>query len=301
MKSLNNDVLLLITSYLEDEELSFLSEVNKIFCHIVNTYEIIFNKIRTFPTRKTIFKNLLLSEWAIEHQYKKGQQRTLYKNAITYATETTILDSILKKFGKRYLHVELYINALRPNCIKPEQKLQWLRQHYCPYNLLLLNEKIFRISMPPEKLHLRKWIIENLVWNELQLFNIIVEGDLKVFTWVIKSVPYLDKHVFDMCAQIRGRIPMMSWAKKKNIQWTPSTATYAVIGNNKEALIWLLDNKYKFSDEAIIQTISENNVELFEWCLSNNCCLQNYNFLSELIKCKGGISIEFKNVLKPYL
>jgi hypothetical protein len=176
ISKLNYDVAQYMVKFINKNEIIFISETCKFFNCLIKKNQ------KPFPKESFIFSKIKYIDWAIEHDYKIKKSK-MFINAIKYGNVKIIQylnDNILN--SSKYFNSKLYVHAIRKRDI---EFLKWLVKYKCLYDISVLNESL---SSP---LYIHNWIVENLIWNQDQFFNVIKKDDVLSIKWVTSSLPHL--------------------------------------------------------------------------------------------------------------
>ena len=141
---LNDDVILEIIRYVDEDEIIFLQETCTFF------YNIIPRSIMKFPHTDILFSNVKLLQWAIDHHYRVNQVR-MFRIAIQNGN-CSVLDFLYEKYqGYNFLTPKIFNLALDQEDL---DILQWLSDKKCNYVKNSVLEKYYYI----ENIRVKKWL-----------------------------------------------------------------------------------------------------------------------------------------------
>ena len=280
-----SDVIKHMTSYLDNNELFFFINTCKYF------YDM-FNSTVKFPSINFIFRNAKNFKYLYEFKDFKLNRKYFYKYAVKYGKNIDILDYIYDNInGKQYLSYKIFWLSIKYKAIS---KINWLKDHRCPYNETLRYKTYF----DNDDIGIMKWINRELVWDESQLFDFIKDNrNLKDIRWVLNSVSDLKEHICEIASQLNdfnllkwgikhkykitlltpafasrnGNIEMLEYLYKNKCEWNAWTTTEAAENGHFDILKWAYERGCPLESYALIGSISNRNFEIISWLLKNKC------------------------------
>jgi hypothetical protein len=278
MDIFNTDIFFNIFDFLDENQYFIISEVCKYFNYTIKNSK---KKIK-FPKEYYIFSDLKILKWSLLHGYKffKYKNINYYYDLCFKVSENKIkiLNFLYYSVSKK-LNKDLFDIALDARV--SIDVFNWLKNKRCNYSLSLLHRNL---NMSKE---IHKWINTKLIWNELQLFDLMREDNftIKDLSWVINSVPYLKYFIPNIAAQI-GNFEALKFIDKKigsRCQlFTEETIAYAADLGNKEILEWLIEHNCPWNFWTTTTLASNGYLELLEMCLEKGCEINDSSIIDSI-------------------
>ena len=262
LEILNDDVLYVILTFVDKNEIVFLKETCKLFYDALRHFK------TRFPRISYIFSEVKFLEWAIEHDYKIDK-KSMFKKAIRYGKYPDILLQYLQDeidHNPKYLKPSLYTLAIEMNQVNT---IKWLIKNRCLYSSYIFDA--FSESKTT------KWVFENFVWNENQMRNVIQNNNLEELKWVLSSLPFLSDFVCNIAAECNvNRI--LKWAVHNKFVYDEETISNCALNGNLKMIKFLHKNKCDSNQWVIANACSRGHLNVVKWCIKNNYEVSEYAF-----------------------
>ena len=234
MNILNDDVLKYILSFLKNEQITIISEVNSYFNKLIE------NKEKLFPSEKHIYSSLFMFEWALDHEYLfnrsiNNRVKNYIEKSIQNNDNIDILNYISNNFyiNKNNFSGQLYLKA-------------YLMGRYNSYEWLKKNKFKYDCFYTSYNSYITKDIIKDkdLIFDREDFYKVVKTDDINEVKWILDSVYHLRQYV----------------------------CLFASETNSQKVFKWAFHNYFDLNDiESIVENIKENNNnELFCWLLNQH-------------------------------
>lgn len=297
MNRLNDDVISYILEFINTNHYIIVSEVSKYFNFTIKKNHS--EQKDSNASNKYVFSSLSILKWFLSHGYKlnKKKKTSYYKYCILYSSNKikmlNFLYSRLGGLGKSQRESDLFLTAMNTNK-ENTNILNWLKKKRCKYTSFLFTN-LFCMSKENYT-----WIVNNLICDELKLFDLIRQDDfsIKDLVWVTKSIPSLIRHIPNISCQL-GNLEVLKWVYNKfgNKFFSVETIAYAADNGNREILEWLIEINCPWNFWTTSSLASNGNLELLELCLEKGCEINENAVIDSILS--GNIN-SVKLILKKY-
>ena len=265
-----SDVIKHMTSYLDNNELFFFIHTCKYF------YDMFINSRVKFPSIDFIFRNAKNFEFLYEFKDFKISRKCFYKYAVKYGRNLDILDYVYDNInGKQYLDYKIFWH-----CIKNKNicKIEWMKEHRCPYNEHLRYKTYF----DNDNVNLMKWVNTELIWEESQFFDFVKHNrNLNDIRWVLNSVPSLKENICEIASQLND-FDLLKWGIKHNYKITKLTPAFASRNGNMEMLQYLYKNDCEWNAWTTTEASENGYFEILKWAYERGCPLESYALIGAM-------------------
>jgi hypothetical protein len=253
MLNLNDDVFKVIISFLDKNQFQILTEINKSFYQIISSSFHIQK-----PSVKFLLSSIPLYEWAKNHNFKC---KNIFETIIKYNKDNPIhlLDHVYSKNNKKLLTSKVFVAGFKS---KNHDILKWLKSHFCAYSITFF----YDYDLDENDIN---WIKEELIWNYLQLYQLMKLKKINFVKWACANQKSLRDFVCEFAVELND-FEMIKWALSKGFKAEPEVFAMATKIGNFDVCNYLLSKNCSVDDEALYYAVESNNLEMVKWCIKNN-------------------------------
>jgi len=230
LKTLNDDVLRYILSFLKHGQITIISEVNSYFNKLV------IDKKKFFPSKTDIYSSLSMFKWVLEHEYlnKLSDDKRVKKyieQCIRITDNIDILNYISDNFyiNKTNFTGRLYLKALLLNRCK---SYEWLKKNKFNYDFFY-NYLCLRKEITKDK---------DLIFKKEEFYDVVKTDNVNEVKWILDSVHHLREYVCLFASETNSE-KVFKWAFYKyfDVDHIESIIENIKQNNNNPLYFWLIN------------------------------------------------------------
>ena len=232
LKTLNDDVLRYILSFLKHGQITIISEVNSYFNKLV------IDKKKFFPSKTDIYSSLSMFEWSLEHEYLNElsfdkRVKKYIEQCIKNTDNIDILNHISNNFSinKTKFTGQLYLTAL---LLERFDSYKWLKNNkfnydffYTSYNLYIIKDVIKD---------------KDLIFHKEDFYDVVKTDNVNEVKWILSSVHHLREYVCLFASETNAE-KVFKWAFHKyfDVDYIESILENIKQNNNNQLYSWVIN------------------------------------------------------------